>query len=415
MVFRSQSVNGSRELARVNIQSLRRTAEPPGRLALVIASDREPQDDLARPVYCILGMPIDAVEMDDALIRIAAAVQSRKRLLLSTPNMNFLAQSLADSTFRESLLASDLSTADGTPIVWLARMLGIPIRSRVAGSDLFAQLKLARLQPRKLSVFFFGGAGEAGRAACESLNASASAMMMCAGCLNPGHGSVATMGSGKTISAINASGADILCVALGAAKGQAWLLENDQRIKIPVRAHLGAVVNFQAGTARRAPVALQKLGLEWLWRIKEEPYLWRRYGSDGVLLLRLLMRNVLPLAIETRWQRVFRRGSGGGFVIEPLLAHETVRLVMIGAASARHVALATTHFREAVGLGRAHTIIDLSRVSSIDARFIGALMMLRKCLRERNARLEIVGASRALQRLFKLHAASYLLGNERYN
>ena len=72
---------------------------------------------------------------------------------------------------------------------------------------------------------------------------------------------------------------------LGAKKGQTWLLRNHDRIKTPVRVHLGATVNFLAGTVERAPTALRKLGLEWLWRIKEEPHLWRRYWGDGLVFL----------------------------------------------------------------------------------------------------------------------------------
>ena len=65
---------------------------------------------------------------------------------------------------------------------------------------------------------------------------------------------------------------DFLAVSLGAKKGQAWLLRNHHRLQIPVRAHLGATINFQTGTVKRAPASIrQALGFEWLWRIKEEP------------------------------------------------------------------------------------------------------------------------------------------------
>ncbi|MGH6906459.1 MAG: WecB/TagA/CpsF family glycosyltransferase, partial [Aestuariivirga sp.] len=73
------------------------------------------------------------------------------------------------------------------------------------------------------------------------------------------------------IDSINATGADFLLVALGARKGQTWLLRNMEALKVPVVSHLGATLNFLAGTVRRAPAGMRKLGLEWLWRIKEEP------------------------------------------------------------------------------------------------------------------------------------------------
>jgi len=89
------------------------------------------------------------------------------------------------------------------------------------------------------------------------------------------------------LQAINASQADFLVVALGAKKGQAWILHNLEHLQVPVVSHLGAVVNFVAGTVQRAPAAWQRAGLEWLWRIKEEPALFGRYWNDGLALFGL--------------------------------------------------------------------------------------------------------------------------------
>ena len=105
------------------------------------------------------------------------------------------------------------------------------------------------------------------------------------------------------IDKVNASDADFLAVSLGAKKGQLWLHRNHKRLTIPVRAHLGAAINFQAGTVKRAPTWLRAWGLEWLWRIKEEPHLWRRYAHDGWVLLGLIFTRVLPLAVANRWSR----------------------------------------------------------------------------------------------------------------
>src|SRR5262245_18928542 len=79
-------------------------------------------DDLERDVYCVFGMPIDAIDMATALQRVEAAADAGRPYLVSTCNLNFLAQSLADPAFRESLHMSDLVTADGMPVLWLARL-----------------------------------------------------------------------------------------------------------------------------------------------------------------------------------------------------------------------------------------------------------------------------------------------------
>ena len=114
-------------------------------------------DDLAREVYCIFGMPIDAIEMPAVLQRIKAAASAARPFVISTPNVNFLANCRDNPIFRESLLVSDLCTADGMTIVWIARIFGMPIRSRVAGSDIFEALKTDYSPTNPLKVFLFGG------------------------------------------------------------------------------------------------------------------------------------------------------------------------------------------------------------------------------------------------------------------
>src|SRR5687767_12460284 len=114
-----------------------------------------PVPDFERDVHCLLGMPIDAVDLAGAEKRIRAAAEARLPCFMSTPNVNFLIASRSDDAFRNALLHSDLSVADGMPLVWLARLTGIPLRERVAGANLFEALREGRGRP--LSVYFFGG------------------------------------------------------------------------------------------------------------------------------------------------------------------------------------------------------------------------------------------------------------------
>ena len=177
--------------------------------------------DLTRDVYCVFGAPIDATDMAATLRRINQASTNSEPILISTVNLNFLANSLADPEFRDSLLFSDFCTADGMPIVWLARLLGLPIRERIAGADILDKLR-AKTSSRKLKVFFFGGADGIAEAARRVLDAE-NGGLTCVGTLNPGYGTIDDMSSNAVIAKINASKADFLVVALGASKGQAWL------------------------------------------------------------------------------------------------------------------------------------------------------------------------------------------------
>ena len=365
-------------------------------------------DDLEREVYGVLGVPIDNIDITTALGKIRTAAAKRRPFLISTANLNFLATSQVDAEFRTSLLQSELCTADGMPIVWIARLLGIPVRERVAGSDIFEELKLSRDPNSELKVFLFGGAEGVAESACKNLN-SRSGGLTCVGSLSPGFASVEEMSVDSIFDHINSSGADFLAAALGAKKGQTWLLRNHDRIKTPVRVHLGATVNFQAGTVQRAPTRVRKLGLEWLWRIKEEPHLWRRYWGDGLVFLRLLLTRVVPLMVIAGWASLKRDKKSQGLNIEKTEDDKTVILSLNGAAVASNIGNITPSLQAAVAVPK-DIVINFSNTSHIDARFLGLLSMLNKQLGKRRLKLTCARVPRRVERIFRLSGFQFLLG-----
>lgn len=258
--------------------------------------------DFHRNLHFLLGLPFDAVTLDEAVTKIRTAVSNRTRCFFSTPNLNFLIASQANAAFRNSVIHSDLSLADGMPIVWLAKLMGIPIRERVAGSDVFEALRNGNgvADGRKIKVYFFGGPPGIAERAAKQINDERKGME-CVGFESPGYGSVEEMSSANTIAKINESCADFLVVSLGAVKGQAWIEHNLTVLEVPVVSHLGAVVNFVVGNVQRAPRWMQKTGLEWLWRVKEEPSLWRRYSKDGKALIKLCLTRV-PRWLAYDWR-----------------------------------------------------------------------------------------------------------------
>jgi N-acetylglucosaminyldiphosphoundecaprenol N-acetyl-beta-D-mannosaminyltransferase len=114
------------------------------------------QELFERRVVCVLGLPLDVIAMPAAVERVRAAVRQRTPLFLSTPNLNFAINGLRDPAFRDSVINSDLSVADGMPLVWVARLLGLPIRERVPGSGLLERLRDGGPLDQ-VSVYFFGG------------------------------------------------------------------------------------------------------------------------------------------------------------------------------------------------------------------------------------------------------------------
>lgn len=264
--------------------------------------------DCQRPVYDIAGLPFDAVNLQEAVHITLRSVERREPLFISTPNLNFLIAAQTDREFGSSVFQSDLCVADGMPIVWLARLLGVPLPGRVSGSDMFDAL--CAQSERTVKVFFFGGPDGAAQLAAERVNQSAQERernrqtpgVICVGYESPGFGSLEDISRPEILDRINASGADFVVVSVGARKGQAWIQRNREQLKAPVISYFGAVINMAAGTIDRAPRWMQKTGLEWLWRIKEEPQLWRRYASDGWALLRMLVTRILPQMLR-RWHR----------------------------------------------------------------------------------------------------------------
>ncbi len=361
-------------------------------------------DDLARDVYCILGLPIDAVELPEVLRRVDAAVLGARPFLISTVNVNFLVTKGVNAEFRDSICLSDLCTADGTPIVWISRLLSIPIKCRVAGSDMFEALRASPDAVRPLRLFLFGGAAGTAAAAAEMLN-STPGKLRCVGALDPGFGSVEAMCGDDILDAINSSGADFLIVALGAAKGQAWLLRNHHRLRPPVRSHLGAAVNFTAGTVKRSPRILRTLGLEWLWRIKEEPHLWRRYWNDGGVLIGLFISRILPLIVTSR---LSLHGRPQRLIINETQCADRVILRFSGHAIERFVPDAVRCFRQAIAPNK-QLVINFAGVGYIDSRFFGLLLMLKKQLEGSGKSLEIAGISARVARLFWLNGLEFLL------
>jgi N-acetylglucosaminyldiphosphoundecaprenol N-acetyl-beta-D-mannosaminyltransferase len=363
---------------------------------------------ISREVYCLLGIPIDAVCLAMVVEAVEKASANQSTLLISTPNLNFLINSLSDEEFRQSVLDSDLCPPDGIALVWIARLLGLPIKERATGADLLEALQARAAGARKLTVFLLGGAKGVADAAAAKLNAKASGLN-CVGSFDPGFGDVIELSQDHIIGSVNSSGADFLVVSLGAKKGQLWLQRNHDRLTIPIRAHLGAALNFQAGTIKRAPPLVRAWGLEWLWRIKEENYLWKRYQHDGLAFLSLLITRVLPLVLLNKRYQIRERRRPQALVIQQDYERDlTIKISLSGFAGATYIEKAIRCFDQALALKR-NIAIDLAKVTGLDARFLGLLLMLRKELKKQGMTLRLLGPTPAVEQIFRLSGVSYLL------
>ena len=363
-------------------------------------------NELNRDVWCILGLPFDAVDMKLTIEKIHDSIQNQQPCFLSTPNLNFLVASQKQAAFRESVIQSDLSIADGMPLIWMAKFLGLPLNERVPGSGLIENLNtVGTTEDKKIKVFFFGGMEGIAEKACTVLN-SLGRQMLCVGSYYPGFGSVDDMSKDSVLDEINSCGPDFVIVSLGAKKGQEWIINNRDKINAPVISHLGAVVNFIAGNIERSPVWMQKSGLEWLWRIYQEPGLWKRYATDGLVFIKLLFTRIIPY-------KIFLVMNGDSYnsnvcSIDMLENDDGIELIMKGALTHKNIELIRESFKKALDT-RKKIKINLEETTYMDSAVIGLITILDKLLRNNDLNLSLISLSRRIKRVFFYNGALFLL------
>jgi N-acetylglucosaminyldiphosphoundecaprenol N-acetyl-beta-D-mannosaminyltransferase len=360
--------------------------------------------DFYRNVHCIMGLPIDAMSMDEAVRHLQQARSTRTKCFFSTPNLNFMVASQKQPEFRESVCLSDLSLADGMPLVWVAKLLNIPIRERVSGSDLFERL---RQQTESLwRVFFFGGPKGVGQSACLAIGDQSRGVLP-TGYIYPGFVNTEDMSRHDLMQCINQSASDMVVVSLGAAKGQDWILRNRKSIDAPVIGHLGAVINFVAGNIQRAPLWMQRAGLEWLWRAKEESTLVRRYMNDGLAFLRVLATRVLPLA----WHQARHKPTPEALASAgaEYRGHGTQQWVHLRGAWHAGNLQAVRYIFTRVEQHYGNVVLHMAQVQSIDSAFVGLLLLLEQSLAERQLSLRLTHTPAAIRRTLRLSGVQHLV------
>jgi N-acetylglucosaminyldiphosphoundecaprenol N-acetyl-beta-D-mannosaminyltransferase len=359
------------------------------------------RDDFDRDVWCLLGLPIDISDIDQAVGQIDSAARTGSRLSFVTPNVNWLARVCRDASARREIINADLSLIDGAPLVAMAKALGLPVRTRVAGSDLFeAMRRRPAFAGRRLKVFFFGGRDGAAEKAAHVVNIENGGVEAVGWC-NPGFGDIEAMSSREVLEKINDAAPDFVVVALGAAKGQAWIDRNQSILTAPVIAHLGAVVDFTAGGVRRAPKFVQKLGMEWAWRIKEEPALWRRYVDDGLALAGIVFTKLLP-----QMGLAPKKASGRPADAAMVQGAAAVTIRLSGDLQKSALQPVRAAFRQAVASG-ADIVLDFAEIGSFDQAFLGLVLMLEKNTVAQGAKIFLRGADHRQMRVLRANNMHY--------
>jgi N-acetylglucosaminyldiphosphoundecaprenol N-acetyl-beta-D-mannosaminyltransferase len=213
--------------------------------------------------------------------------------LVVTPNADHVVGLETNGELREAYAKAALVTPDGMPVVWASRWLGTPVKERVAGSDLMPRLCEIAAHTG-LKIFLLGGAEGIADRAAQNLVQSYPGLTV-AGTLCPPPGFERDpVRNAAIVHSIRESGANLVFVCLGSPKQDVWASKHLSQFDKGVFLGVGAAVDFCAGTMKRAPAWMQRAGLEWLYRVVQEPRrLIARYTKDlyfFVLVLRELFR-----------------------------------------------------------------------------------------------------------------------------
>ncbi len=214
----------------------------------------------------ILGVDVDKVTFSEALSIAEDLLNKEGASAIFTPNPEIIMMARDDAQMRKILNSADLCTADGIGVVYGSRILGDPVPQRVAGFDLVCAL-LEKISRTGDGVFLFGAKPGVAEIAKENLEKKYPGIIVSGthnGYFKPDE-------EEQIVEEINASGAKLLLVCLGAPKQEKWIAQHRDKLSVRLCMGVGGTLDVLAGTARRAPEIFIKLNMEWIYRLLKNP------------------------------------------------------------------------------------------------------------------------------------------------
>jgi N-acetylglucosaminyldiphosphoundecaprenol N-acetyl-beta-D-mannosaminyltransferase len=237
----------------------------------------------------VLGVGISPISMADALERIDAWVNQRAREYICVCTVHTVMQCRRSESLRQVVNSAAMNTPDGMPLVWLSRLAGHHNVTRVYGPDLM--LAVMARSPRSGYRHFLYGGGPGVADELRDRMAERFPGVRITGTLTPPFGSIDVLADQATADTINQARPDIVWVGIGMPKQELWMSRMRSRLEAPVLVGVGAAFDFHTGRVAQAPSWMQRSGLEWSFRLSQEPSrLWRRYLIDNPWFLFELFR-----------------------------------------------------------------------------------------------------------------------------
>jgi N-acetylglucosaminyldiphosphoundecaprenol N-acetyl-beta-D-mannosaminyltransferase len=249
---------------------------------------------------------VDALTFAEGLAEIDALVRLGRGGSVFTPNVDHVVLADRDRSFRRAYRSASLSFADGTPVLWASRLLGERLPAKLSGSDMV--VPIAELAARRgWRVYLLGGAPGVAAEAADRLRALCGVNVV-----GVDDAVIRLDGAGaddaEVIARIRRARPELLLVALGAPKQELWIARTVPKLGATVAVGVGATLDFIAGRVRRAPAWMSAAGLEWLYRLAQEPRRrWRRYLVQDpafvlIVLRTLRLRRAQRRRVVARWQ-----------------------------------------------------------------------------------------------------------------
>lgn len=233
----------------------------------------------------VLGCAIDGVTMEEALGRVDDVIARRGYVQHMAVNAAKLVAAARDHRLRRAIAASELVTADGQAVVWASRLLGEPLPERVAGIDLMNAL-LARAGERGWRVYLLGAREPVLERAAQRIRERDARIQI----VGRRDGYFTADDEPSVVARIAEARADLLFVGMSSPKKEYFLEAHGPALGVPFVMGVGGAFDILAGKTRRAPLFVQRLGLEWLFRLAQEPRrLFRRYAETNLRFVALVL------------------------------------------------------------------------------------------------------------------------------
>lgn len=242
--------------------------------------------------FDILGAHISATNMGEVRDFINNVIKDSKKIYISTCPVNTIMDCQDNREAMQSINAADLAVPDGMPVAWIGKIKGFRNIGKVSGTDLM--LEICKLSEKKgFKNYFYGSTPQALASLKRQLKISFPALAI-AGMHSPVfYGPVQEDRIAGDIGNINKSDTDVLWIGLGSPKQDIWMFKYRGKLNVPVIIGVGAAFDFISSLKKRAPIWMQRSGLEWLFRFLQEPKrLWRRYLINNTLFILFILKDL---------------------------------------------------------------------------------------------------------------------------